>query len=72
MRDLTRLGQDTFDVEAYRQCLRKLSDEELIGEAEAARDMASTYAGHPPNGILLIALRECIGEWRRRYPKEMM
>jgi hypothetical protein len=63
---------DKFDEEKERERLRKMSDEELIGEGRAARYMCSpsTNSGKPPRDVYVIALRLCKEEYRRRHPKQ--
>jgi len=62
---------EDFDEEKERAHLRKLSDEELIREGQAARYMCSPTAnfGKPPREVYVIALRIAKEEWRRRHPK---
>jgi hypothetical protein len=61
-----------FNVEEFRQRLRKMSDEKLREYGEAARYMNTPYAncGKPPLPVHAIQLEETIAEWRRRHPRE--
>jgi hypothetical protein len=58
----------TFDVDALRTRLRKMSDEELRKFGKAARYMASPKAnmGKPPLPTFVLQLEEARAEWRRR------
>ena len=62
----------TFDVEAIRAQIRKLSDAELIREGRAARQLVSPVGrnGKPPRKVFMVGLEECLAEWwRRRHPR---
>jgi hypothetical protein len=60
-----------FDDEKERERLRKMSDEELMREGQAARYMCSPAAnfGKPPHDVYVVALRLCKEEYRRRHSK---
>jgi hypothetical protein len=62
---------EPFDKEKERERLRKMTDEELIREGQAARYMCapSTNFGKPPREVYVTALRLAKEEWRRRHPK---
>ena len=62
---------DEFDVEALRERLQQMSDEELVKFGKAARYMCSPKAslGHPPRKEFVIQLDEARSEWRRRHLK---
>jgi hypothetical protein len=57
-----------FDVERFRERLRKMTDEQLIERGRAGRYMCSpsAYWGKGPRESYVIQLRETIEEWRRR------
>jgi hypothetical protein len=58
----------TFDVQALRTRLRKMTDEELRKFGKAARYMVSPKAnmGKPPLPDFVLQLDEARAEWRRR------
>jgi hypothetical protein len=58
----------TFDFDALRARLRKMSDEELRKFGEAARYMVSPKAnmGKPTLPDFVLQLEEARAEWRRR------
>ena len=57
-----------FDVDNERARLRKMSDEELIREGQAARFLCAPNQnfGKPPREQFVIAPRLCKEEWRQR------
>ena len=61
----------TFDIDALRARLRKMSDEQLLKFGNAARYMVSPTAnmGKPPRKEFVIQLEEARAEWRRRQKK---
>jgi hypothetical protein len=69
--DSTQFTSDEIDIEAFRARLCKLTDEELIREGKAGRQMCSSMAnfGKPPRKVFVIQLEEVKAEWRRRHPK---
>ena len=69
--DSTQFTTDEVDLEGYRARLRKMTDEELIREGKAARNMCSPMAnfGKPPRTVFVIQLEEVKAEWRRRHPQ---
>jgi hypothetical protein len=60
----------TFDVNALRTRLRKMSDQELRKFGKAARYMVSPTAnmGKPPLPDFVLQLEEARAEWHRRHP----
>lgn len=62
----------TFDVDALRTRLRKMSDEDLRKFGKAARYMVSPTAnmGKSPLPDFVLQFEEARAEWRRRHPKE--
>lgn len=60
----------TWDVDALRARLRKMSDEELREFGKAARYMVSPSAnmGKPPLPTFVLQLEEARAEWKRRHP----
>jgi hypothetical protein len=63
------VGFDEFDEEKERARLRKLSNEELIREGNAARSLCDPRGrnGKPPRVVFVIGLRSRKEEWRRRH-----
>jgi hypothetical protein len=61
---------DSFDVEALRGRLSKMTDAELLRFGKYAKYMTTRYAnmGKPPQDAIVIQLREARAEWRRRFP----
>jgi hypothetical protein len=57
----------SFDHEAYRRDLRKMTDLELIEESQTHRRVTGLLVLLKP--WLLIKLDECRAEWRRRRPE---
>jgi hypothetical protein len=59
----------TFDVDALRARLRKMSDEQLRDFGKAARYMVSPRAnmGKAPLPAFVLQLEEARAEWRRRH-----
>jgi hypothetical protein len=62
---------NSFDIEALRARLRKMSDVELIRFGKDARYMCSAWANmnKPPRAEFQIQLDEAKAEWKRRHPK---
>jgi hypothetical protein len=62
---------ERFDVERYRERLRKMSDNELLRAGQDARYMCSPEARYSekPREVFVIQLEEARSEWRRRHPK---
>jgi hypothetical protein len=62
----------TFDVDALRTRLRKMSDDELRKFGKAARYMVSPTAnmGKPPRSTFVLQLEEARAEWCRRHAVE--
>jgi hypothetical protein len=58
----------TFDIDALRTRLRKMSDEELRQFGKAARYIVSPRAnmGNPPLPAFVLQLEEARAEWRSR------
>jgi hypothetical protein len=65
------VGLEDFDEDKERNRLAKLSDEELIREGKAARNLCNPAGnfGKPPRDVWVIGLRLCKEEWRRRHPR---
>jgi hypothetical protein len=61
-----------FELEAIRERIRKMSDDELLKYGKAAKHLCEPESnfGGPPSEVYVIQLREARAEWRRRYPKE--
>src|ERR1700722_10762853 len=57
----------SFDHEAYRRDLRKMSDVELIEETQSHRQVIGLLVLLKP--WLLSKLDDCRAEWRRRRPR---
>jgi hypothetical protein len=57
----------SFDREAYRRDLRKMTDSELIEESQSHRHVTGLLVLLKP--WFLIKLTECRMEWRRRRPE---
>jgi hypothetical protein len=62
---------ERFDVEKYRERLRKMTDQQLLREGLAANYMCSPAARYTkaPRSEFVIQLEEARAEWRRRHPK---
>jgi hypothetical protein len=61
-----------WSVEEFRQRIRKLTDAELVRYGKAARYMTDRRNSADKKTVLdvhRVQLQECIGEWKRRYPK---
>jgi len=58
----------TFDVDALRTRLRKMSDEDLRKFGQAARYMVSPKSnmGKPPLPAFVLQLEEARAEWQKR------
>lgn len=56
---------DAFDVEEFRERLRKMDDELLVRYGKAARYMASLK---DTRQVFVTQLEETRAEWRRRHP----
>jgi hypothetical protein len=59
-----------IDLEALRTRLQKMSDQELMQFAQAAKFMCLPGAnlGEPQHQMLIIKLEEARNEWKRRNP----
>jgi hypothetical protein len=66
-----RFTREDIDVEAIRQRLRGMSDEELLRHGRAAAWMADPVAqrGHVRK-TYRVQVAEARAEWRRRHPKQ--
>lgn len=62
-----------WNVEEFRERIRKMTDAELIRYGKAARYMADPRNSADRKTVLAahrVQLQECIAEWKRRYPKQ--
>lgn len=60
-----RFTRTDIDLEAIRDRLRKMDDEELLRYGKAAASMASSSSRE----TWTVQLREARAEWRRRHPQ---
>jgi hypothetical protein len=58
---------ERFDVERYRERLRKMTDQQLLMHGQACNFMAD--ADKRPGSPYPIQLQEARAEWKRRHPK---
>jgi hypothetical protein len=67
----SKIQISSFDVEALRARLRKMSDVELIRFGKDARYMCSPWANmsKPPRADFQVQLDEAKSEWKRRHPE---
>ena len=65
------IGFAEFDVEALRERLQKMTDDQLVKFGKAAAYMCSPKVnrGRPPREEFVIQLQEARAEWRRRHPR---
>ena len=59
-----------WNVEEFRQRIRKMTDEKLIQTGNAARYMADPRNSADKRTVLdvhRVQLQECIAEWKRRH-----
>jgi hypothetical protein len=61
-----------WNVEEFRQRIRKMTDEKLIQMGKAARYMAdprNSADRKTVSDVHRVQLQACIAEWKRRHPK---
>jgi hypothetical protein len=60
-----------WDVEEFKQRIRKMTDAQLIRYGKAARYMTDPRNSADKKTVLdvhRVQLQECIAEWKRRHP----
>jgi hypothetical protein len=58
-----------FNEDEYRDCVRSLSDDDLIKEGRQLRSLCGGVVSAGPPCVFDIELRICREEYRRRHPK---
>ena len=62
-----------WDVEDFKQRIRKMTDEQLVQMGKAARYMAdprNSADKRTVRDVYVVQLQECKREWARRHPKK--
>jgi hypothetical protein len=63
------IGFTDENEEQFRARLQKMTDEKLIETGAAARHMCDSRIQYHVRPVFEMHLRECVAEWRKRYPR---